>query len=52
VRQGLHALLSCVPLLHDLLTAVNSCATARNAMRPPKKLLAMKFPPLRVISMG
>src|SRR5258708_7782359 len=29
VLQGLHALLSCVPLLHGLLTAVNTCATAR-----------------------
>ncbi len=43
--QGLHSLLSRVPLLHDLLTAVNVCTTVRNAMWSRKKLLALILRP-------
>lgn len=32
MRQGLHTLLSSVPLSHDLLTEVNACTAERNAV--------------------
>ena len=53
VLQGVHALLSRAPLLHDLLTAVNACNSDVNATQSRKKLFDLILrPPTKGVMIG